>query len=44
VYFLADFCPVRGKKKIELLKKTIDILNYKAHRVTKIILKNNFKK
>jgi hypothetical protein len=34
VYFWVDFCPVRVKLKIELLKKMIDILNYNAHGVT----------
>jgi hypothetical protein len=41
VYFWADFCPVRLKLKIELFKKMIDILNYNAHGVTKIIFLNN---
>jgi hypothetical protein len=39
VYFWADFCPVRVKLKIELFKKMIDILNYNAHGVTKIIFR-----
>jgi hypothetical protein len=44
VYFLADFCPVRGKKKSSYLKKPIDILNSKAHGVTNIIFKNKYLK
>jgi hypothetical protein len=42
--FFGRFLSGLGFKKIELFKKTIGILNYNAHGVTKIILKNNFKK
>jgi hypothetical protein len=44
VYFWADFCPVKVKLKFELFKKIIDIVNYNAHGVTKLIFKTNFKK
>jgi hypothetical protein len=42
--FWLIFVRFRIKYKIELFKKTIDILNYKAHGVTKIIFKIKFLK
>jgi hypothetical protein len=40
--FFGRFLSGLGFEKIELFKKPIDILNYEAHGVTKIIFDNNF--